>query len=500
VTTSNAPSRPSELGHWDGEVETLLLDQIDAAVIALDLDGNVTHWNAHAERLYGWSRAEVLGRDAATIGFAPAASEKRAAAIEALRGGKNWEGDMERRRKDGSELLAFVKDAPLRSPDGRMIGFVGVSVDVTERRRVESMLQRRNATLQRAKKVARLESWEWNLKMDVVVPVGAGEKRTADMRGSFEEVLALRVHPDDRESVRQAAARLVAAGHGYTIFDYRGMSADGETRHISTIAEVETDAEGRPVRVWGVSQDVTEQREAERALRASERTRRRLLAQLVSAEDDERRRLAADIHDDAIQVLHAALLRTEALAAMLSDPAQEEAARQTEAALRKAVGNLRNIVAGVRQPSLDGVDLVEVVETYLEGATAEWDVTYAVEAHMTREPLPEVRAVLFRIVVEAVVNARRHSEAGRLTVRLESDDEGVRLQLADDGDGFALVADEVKEPGHYGLMTMRERAELAGGWLRVHTAPGAGTTIETWIPHLAADPDEAEPEIAQGRR
>jgi PAS domain S-box-containing protein len=496
VATDNAPSSLPESGPWDGDVEPLLLDQIDAAVIALDLQGTITHWNAHAERLYGWTRDEVLGRDAATVGFSPVDSETTGAAIAALRAGQNWEGDMERRRKDGSALLVNVKDVPLRSPSGELIGFVGVSTDITERRGVESALEQRNAALLRAKKVARLESWEWNLHMDVVELVDASEIRTAALRGSFEEVLAARVHPDDRERVRRAAASLVAGERHYAMVDYRGVTLDGDVRHVSTIAEVETDAGGRPVTVWGISQDVTEQREAELALRASERARRRLLAQLVTAEDDERRRIAADIHDDVIQVLHAALLRTEALSAMLEEPEQGEAAERAEGALRTAVGNLRNIVAGVRQPALAGVDLVHAVETYLEEATADWDVKREVESRMPFEPLPEVRAVLFRIVVEAVVNARKHSQARRLTVRLESDEDGVRVQVADDGQGFKEAEDAVGEAGHYGLATMRERAQLAGGWLRVHADRGR----EAWIPHLAADPHERDTAGGQERQ
>jgi signal transduction histidine kinase len=96
--------------------------------------------------------------------------------------------------------------------------------------------------------------------------------------------------------------------------------------------------------------------------------------------------------------------------------------------------------------------------------------------------------VLLRIVVEAVVNARKHSNARALTVTVESDEAGVRVEVVDDGRGFSPGATGPLEAGHFGLATMKERAELAGGWLRVHSEPGACTKVETWLPnHAAAD-------------
>lgn len=383
-----APDRPRgvlpQSDAWAGEVEPLLLDQIDAAVIALDGGGVISHWNAQAETLYGWSRDDVLGLDVRSLGLlVPASPGEANPLIEGLSAGESRQGEFELRRNDGTPVLAFVKSAPLHAPDGQVIGSTWTSVDATERSAAEFALRRRNAE--------------------------------------------------------------------------------------------------------GTSQDVTEQREAERALRASEQARHRLLAQLVTAQDDERRRLAVDIHDYAIQVLHAAVLRAEALTDLLTTPEQVEAAQPVEDALRSAVANLRRIVAGARLPGLDGVDLVPALEAYLEEVAADWPVRHRLESRVDREPLPEVRAMLFRIVVEAVVNARKHSDANALTVTVESHDSGVRVEVVDDGRGFNPAESGPVDAGHYGLAAMTDRAEMAGGWLRIHSQPGAGTRIEAWIPDRGAD-------------
>jgi PAS domain S-box-containing protein len=467
----------SEQDAWDGEVESLLLDQIDAAVIALDLEGNVTHWSAHAEKLYGRSREETLGRPVGSIGFA-APVEDPDAVIDQLRQGRSWQGDVELLRKDGTRFLAFVKDAPLRCPSGNLIGFVGVSVDVTERRRAENELRRRNADLLR---MARLTSWEWDLNTDLMTFSDAGGEPPSSLHGTFEELLAARVHSDDRELARRTLDSTVRSRRS-SEFEFKGLTLEGDLRYVTCFAEVEVDASGEAVRVWGTSQDVTEQREGARALRGSELARRRLLGQLVRAQDEERSRLAADIHDDAIQVLHAAVLRAEALSALLEGPEQQEAVERLEESLRGAVGNLRKIVAGVRQPALDAGELVPSLASYLQEATTDWAVRYSVDSRLGSEPIPEVRAVLFRIVVEAIVNARKHSGAETLSVTLEREDGGVRVEVSDDGSGFTTGESAPADTGHWGLATMKERAESCGGRVRVESQPGEGTTVTTWIP------------------
>ncbi len=120
-----------------------LLDQLEVAVIATDVTGNVTHWNAHAALLYGWSRAEALGHriDELTVGPREAALE--AATMRRLREGRSWSGDFIARRKDGTTFPGHVIDAPLHDHAGRLQGAVGVSVDITARTGREAALTHR---------------------------------------------------------------------------------------------------------------------------------------------------------------------------------------------------------------------------------------------------------------------------------------------------------------------------------------------------------------------
>ena len=101
---------------------------------------------------------------------------------------------------------------------------------------------------------------------------------------------------------------------------------------------------------------------------------------------------------------------------------------------------------------------------------------------LEHEPQPEQRTIAFRVTQEALANARKHASPSRIDVLLESRDGGVDARIADDGTGFAVAAAlEELRPGHMGLATMRERVEMAGGWLRIDSSE-RGTAVSFWIP------------------
>ena len=120
---------------------------------------------------------------------------------------------------------------------------------------------------------------------------------------------------------------------------------------------------------------------------------------------------------------------------------------------------------------------------------------------MTEQPLLETRTILYRIAQELLANVRNHAQADNATVTLDERDHGYAVRVIDDGVGF--VPDELEPvPGHLGLTAMQERAALAGGWLRIDSAPGKGTTVEVWIPRApvagagpSASPERAPPTL-----
>jgi signal transduction histidine kinase len=206
----------------------------------------------------------------------------------------------------------------------------------------------------------------------------------------------------------------------------------------------------------------------------------------ASAREDERRRLARDLHDGPAQTLAAALFGVD-LAVNALDRAPATAREELLAArslVRDALDDVRALMAGLRPRLLEESGLVVALDA-LAAMPPLWGTKVSVETRGIRreERLPmEVELALFRIAQEAVSNARRHGAAGRVRVSLAVGRGVAELLVADDGRGFLCEPGFLWSSKGEGLLGMRERAELLGGTLRVESAPGAGTRIAVTVP------------------
>lgn len=219
-------------------------------------------------------------------------------------------------------------------------------------------------------------------------------------------------------------------------------------------------------------------------LRKTDDHRRRLLVDLVHAEELERKRIASDIHDDPIQVMAAVGIRLHGLRAVVSGPKANELLDRLAASVENAIERLRFLLFELRPRSLDQEGLTAAIRELLDMSFSEEAVEYEIEADLSTELPEEIRTVMYRITQEALANVRRHANARNVVVTLRSDRSGVLARVRDDGVGFRLSEAEETRPGHLGLTSSRERAEAAGGRFRIDSAPGEGTTVEFWIPLL----------------
>jgi two-component system sensor histidine kinase UhpB len=306
-----------------------------------------------------------------------------------------------------------------------------------------------------------------------------------------------RLHPEDRDDVLAATTRSIERGIPFQL-EYRMMAKDGRTVWLrDEAAVVGRDDTGRATLFQGVQIDITsrkmdedERRRSAEQVQSLDRQRRELLGRLVTAQEAERRRIAADIHDDTIQVLAALSIRLDILSNVHPDLREDEQFLALRASVVDASARLRHLMFELHPRDLERAGIVATIRAHLfELGRSPEAPEYELRSSLSHEPSRNIQTFLYRILQEAIVNTRKHSRASLVTVTLEEGDGGFLARVEDDGSGFDVEAAREAQSGGFGLRSMRERAELAGGWWRIDSTPGRSTTIEAWLPDVL-DPED----------
>jgi two-component system, NarL family, sensor histidine kinase UhpB len=213
-----------------------------------------------------------------------------------------------------------------------------------------------------------------------------------------------------------------------------------------------------------------------RMMRRLEAERRRAGSAALRAQEEERARVARDLHDEVNQSLTGVLLRLEA-ARETAPPELAEELAQTRALASQAMNELLSVARQLRPTALDDLGLKAAIAGLVEQlGHGEVEAAFSSEGELG-DLGDDVQLVVYRVAQEAIANAARHSEAERVEVRLSRRGSGVELTVSDDGRGFAFAESE----RGLGLAGMRERALLAGGDLTIESRPGRGTTVRLTV-------------------
>jgi PAS domain S-box-containing protein len=345
------------------------------------------------------------------------------------------------------------------------------------RRRTENELGLTYDRLRMAVEAARSVGWDADLKKgsnrwfgDLQTMFGI----QSDSRDGRVQDFRTFVHPEDVGAYEAGIAEARNNRSPYAA-EFRVVRKDGDLRWISAKGKFYFTPNGEPERMLGMATDITERKLAEEALNS-------LSGRLIQAQEEERSRIAREIHDDYQQRLAMLSIDVEELGKYLNPDSSEGSDRLRELwdRLGELGSDLHSLSHQLHSSTLDSLGLVAALRS-LCAEFSEYNAINVnfVEANVPRNIPTEVALCLFRITQEALQNVKKHSRADAAEVRVEGLEQKIHLSISDRGTGFDQGA--ARQSG-IGIQSMEERARLVGGQFALHSRPGEGTRIDVWVP------------------
>lgn len=227
-------------------------------------------------------------------------------------------------------------------------------------------------------------------------------------------------------------------------------------------------------------------------LEAIDEANRLRATQIINAQEQERKRIARELHDETSQVLTSLLISLAILEESISTDEARQRISETRMLAHQTLRAIRNLSIDLRPSALDDLGLLPALRWYVKEYQQKFPIEVDFQAAGFKQRLPaEMETALYRIVQEALTNATKHSQAHHVSVTLREDAEAVYATISDDGKGFDLESLQLQKPlvqdRGLGLVGMYERAHLLDGTITIDTAPGAGTVIQVRMPLYAVD-------------
>ena len=464
----------------------------DYAIVTTDLSGRIRSWSPGAEAAFGWTEPEALGQSLDIIFTeedrkAGQADRERQTARE--RGSSpdvRWH-----MRKDGTRVFIDGTLRALLDANDAPTGFLKIGHDVTQRRKVEEALRESEARLQAVANVVRDLMWSNDASGDT----DWYNARWLEYTGqSLENARGYgwleAIHPDDRATSLQQFRRAIESGERLK-HEHRIRDSSGEYRWFLVQAEPLRDGAEKIVRWFGAATDIDEQRVRRDVLeeRVRQRTRQledlsmqrqQLLERLVTATEEERQRIARELHDELGQ--HITALRVGLEAAQGNDPSLAGLG----AIVQRLDETVDRLTLELRPPVLDHLGLHGALTSLAQEFSAASGLR--IDVHLPgvdgQRFSDAIETTIYRVGQEALTNIWKHAGASTASVIVERHGDGLRMIIEDNGHGFESegALDGAVRRGRFGLLGMRERLALVQGSLHVESQAGSGTTVYVRVP------------------
>jgi PAS domain S-box-containing protein len=471
MSTQVLPAQAKELFHY-------LFEQASLGIAVEDLDGTLLLANPALCSMLGYAENELCGMNCSQFAN-PEDSQDDWALFQQLSAGAIDQYSLEKRyvRKDGAKLWGRLNVSLLKNDNGGSPLVFAFLENVTERKLTEDALRESEQRFRLAAYAGKMFSYEWDAATDVMARSGEyAEMLCADgvtQLTTGQKTLA-KVHPDDREKVLAADAAL-GPEEPYLRVSHRMAGPDGDAIWVERTGRAHFDKQGKMLRIVGMVADITERKRAEAALADVSR-------RLIEAQEQERSRIARELHDDIGQRL--ALLAVE-LEQLYQNPPDLPDVRSRVGELHQQASELatdiQTLSHELHSTKLEYLGAVAAMRDLCRELGEQTKVKIDFKSQGLPNPLPSnISLCLFRVLQESLRNALKHSGAGQVEVELSGTPDEVHLVVSDRGVGFDSKA--AKESPGLGLISMEERLKLLKGTIAIESKPKHGTTIHARVP------------------
>ncbi|WP_447986952.1 PAS domain-containing sensor histidine kinase [Nitrospira sp. Nam74] len=452
-------------------------------------EGRYLTVNPALARIYGYASPEEMMTSVTDIGRQVYVDSFRRAEFVRLvdKHGAITGFESQMMRKDGSVIWTSESMHAMRDADGRFVGYEGTVENITARKQAEEALRESQERLTLCIQGSQAGIWDWNIGTQKVYFSPRWKQMLGyhdhEIENRFEE-WEIRLHPDDHE-------RALNTLHSYCIngqdshyqLEHRLRHKDGSYRWMLGHGVCLRDKDGNPYRLAGSNIDITNLKKTEEQLQSALTRLRTLSGRLEVVREEERGRIARELHDEfgvGLTCLKIDLSRLKALigntVGMEKRPPIEDKIRSMEEFIDTTIGGVQRIVSELRPAILDDLGLVAAIEWQAQDFQRRTGIACTV--HVNEEPLDidsERATVVFRICQEALTNVARHANATIVRIRLEAQNGSAIFEVTDNGQGIA--EEKIDDPHAFGLLGMRERAERFGGFVTIARGPEGGTVV-----------------------
>ena len=467
-----------------------VIEQASESIAITDTRGKIIYVNPFFEKTSGYNKEELLGKNFCTL----ISQDIKEAGIhklwETISHGNLWKGTLVNKRRDGTTYHENVIVFPIRNKIGKVINYAAIKRDITEEVKAAEALR------QSERKYSALVE---NSLTGIYISNKEGRIlyancKFAEIFGySKQELIGIPksrlIHPEFRKMVEDIRYKRLAGTNVPLSYEVAGVKKTGEMiwvkmRNTCICYNGEQAILGNVV-------EITKRRKMEEALRRSESELKMLYSKLLMAQEEERKRIAWELHDGLGQSLTAIKFGIENVLELIEKKKSTMATRTLQnmvLMVQNAIDEVRKTSMGLRPSMLDDLGIVATISWLCrEFNKIHTDIQIERKINLRETEIPEIlKTNIFRVIQEALNNIAKHSKANYVSIELEQNDREIKLLIKDNGKGFDVNKTRLKGNlrGGFGLASMKERTKFLKGDFHIESVINKGTTIVcTWPLH-----------------